>query len=62
MKRKRAKATPRIPAKPLRISVEAAARAFNVPERAIEVAQKIGELPRALTLPALIKWRAKRGA
>jgi hypothetical protein len=63
MKRKKTKARPaRIPAKPLPISVDEAADKFGVPRAAIEIAQQLCELPRVLTLTALIKWRARREA
>jgi hypothetical protein len=45
--RKTKRQAPRIPAKPLPISADEAARKFEVPRAAIEIAQKLGELPRA---------------
>jgi len=50
----------RVPAKPMPISVDEAAGAFDVPRAAIEIAQQLGELPRVLTLTALIKWTKRR--
>jgi hypothetical protein len=52
----------RLPAKPCTFSVEVAARAFDAPQRAIEIAQKIGELPLALTLTAMVAWKKRRAA